>query len=440
MSNAIDVLVFGLQGLAPERRLFRHGIALHARRPSGIKANAPPAALRHGRRVMPWESSTPILGAFEGDGEAINFEAGPMHDWRSPGAGVDINDEHSEAARDKLANDLILDIDEEAGFAALMDDSDSNRGSVGQHIVTLTYIVVLLVGLMYVASYFQSGGLKQIVPTGDGPTFGFLGGFIAWRQWLDRWVVWKLKRKIWWRTSGRQRAVRLGTGLLRWAVARGTGVPKAVGRFFLPSLPRSWVAYLLQAARYEPRIAVALAALGLAYVAVSVMALWMSIVEQRLGPISIAAFVLFGLFLTTGLSAFIVTPLVWSRLWMKRVDITPTGPVESYVNPAERGSYGPAYLKGRTLVVVPYAQWGEETVKWATCLGHTRGEMPMPARRRHRVVSDVDVANSGDQRDLKGRSHVPTLTWEKPVQYLALFGIISVALFMGLAVISERGA
>jgi hypothetical protein len=236
----------------------------------------------------------------------------------------------------------------------------------------------------------------------------------------------------WWRVKGLPVSAGLG--------ARAISCARAVGSRIVTARTRSWTSYVFSAAKYEPRIAIALVMLGIAYIVATLVSIYMAAVEQGLGPLSIAVYVLFALFLTTGISSFVVTPMVWSRLWMKRTDITPEGPEESYVNPSVRGKYGPTYIKGRDLVVVRYALWGEATIRWANALGYINGEMPMPSRRRNKIVTDVDVANHADQRDTQYESHIHSSQWEKPVQYLALFGIISVALFFGLAVISERGA
>lgn len=127
----------------------QHGVALDPKAPWGLFiAGTPPARAERKRKVLRFAPPKykGFVGAFENDGEAIDFQAGPMNDWRS---------------EDKDPDDLLKDLHVTTGEAALMEarNPQSNSGSIGMKFTVLTEAIVIMVGIMFLLAYLQKDGL-----------------------------------------------------------------------------------------------------------------------------------------------------------------------------------------------------------------------------------------------------------------------------------------
>lgn len=157
MSRKVAIVRLDLDSMEEVQWPYEHGIAVDPKAPSGVEIDVPAASVTSRPRFSPWPQTRPIVGMFAGDGEAINFRAGPMHDWRTPMANPSpANEEHLAAHAEALAADRIMDIDWRFGLDAVMQDEFTKPSSMGQHMVTLTYIVVLAV-LVLIATQIDFG-------------------------------------------------------------------------------------------------------------------------------------------------------------------------------------------------------------------------------------------------------------------------------------------
>ncbi len=136
------------------------GVAMDKKTKQSLLLSAPPARLLRGTRAIKlWERVLPYHGAFAGDGEALNFEAGIEHDWREGSA----DDAEGRAYADKALDAL----DEKAGEQALMRalDSYDAPATMGMRLVVTTQIVVLVVLVVVVWEFLQDqGGIGGIIP------------------------------------------------------------------------------------------------------------------------------------------------------------------------------------------------------------------------------------------------------------------------------------
>lgn len=137
-------------------------VALDRKGHAGLMVDGPPSRVRY-KGLLPWAKEHPIIGKFDGDGEAIDFAAGPQRDWRSSWVDASQGDrEQREADLQAEAHRHRMTINKRESFAAMMTDPNP-QGSLGERMVTLTYIVVLVVLAMASFAYIRSqGGLGEV--------------------------------------------------------------------------------------------------------------------------------------------------------------------------------------------------------------------------------------------------------------------------------------
>jgi hypothetical protein len=111
-----------------------------------------PSRRRTARRFSPWIQEVPIVVAEYGDGEALDFEAGPADDWRN--ADTEITEEYKD------------DFQVKAETLALMraHNAHTQPPSLASRMITLTFLSVLFVMLLTLLAYVQaSGGITGLM-------------------------------------------------------------------------------------------------------------------------------------------------------------------------------------------------------------------------------------------------------------------------------------
>jgi len=146
----VTIVVWGAGGPSMRILPLQHGVSLDVKSTWGLFiTGTAPAFIERGRKFLRFAGAKlrAFVGAFEDDGEAIDFKAGPMNDWRS--------DESD-------PEDRLESLFEMAGDEALVEATDPGKqggGSIGMRWMLMTQAVIGTVLLIFVISYFQKGGL-----------------------------------------------------------------------------------------------------------------------------------------------------------------------------------------------------------------------------------------------------------------------------------------
>lgn len=196
------------------------------------------------------------------------------------------------------------------------------------------------------------------------------------------------------------------------------------------------VRWVLEAARVEPRVAVALVVVA-AIFAVSSLAWAVVIVGSGQGIVTgFLGWLFMTLLLSSGISFPLFIPLAWSALWLRQIIKRGRIYEEHWVNPATRMQEpwnkpgfmrrlnGKRYLYANEIVD---EETGEVTL------------VPLRPRRKEILFTTTDVYKAVEQTPLYlsflRKNRFPAM----PVRAGALAVIIGVALFMGFALVTDPG-
>ena len=137
-----------------------------------------PAMYRLGQRLVPWVRERSIVAYFSGDGESIDFEAGPENDWRQTPQEIEELPEEATFIDRARAWKWLVDrkyqqLKSTAGKRALMavNDVTTTTQSSLSMLVTLTIVSVMIVFALVVFTYIDNQG-------GMGELFKFGGGLV----------------------------------------------------------------------------------------------------------------------------------------------------------------------------------------------------------------------------------------------------------------------
>jgi hypothetical protein len=134
-----------------------------------------PAVYELGKRITPWVRTRSIVAHFAGDGEGIDFNAGPFDDWRVIPPEIAELDEDTPTQMIKetykaIATTRYREINRTEGKKALMSVSDVNAQTQGplSMLVTMTIVAVALVfALILFVTVDNRGGLSEVINFGS---------------------------------------------------------------------------------------------------------------------------------------------------------------------------------------------------------------------------------------------------------------------------------
>lgn len=145
------------------------GVAVDYAANSSVMILGAPSSFVKGKRVGFWTTEFPFVGRFGGDGESIDFSAGPANDFRTDW-GVEYPNEDDEQYDIQLrteAQKAYDGLDDKAGTRALLRAYEEHAGQgMGQRLLTLAFIAVGFVMVLTFMSYMETrGGIGNIFGT-----------------------------------------------------------------------------------------------------------------------------------------------------------------------------------------------------------------------------------------------------------------------------------
>lgn len=154
------------------------GLLVDTKRHETVMLTGRPAMYRLGQRVVPWVRERSVVAFFSGDGESLDFKAGPENDWRQTPLEIEeLPDEATPMMRARawqwLVDRKYQQLKSTAGKRALMTVNDvttTSQGSLSM-LVTLTIVAVMIVFAMVLFTYVENRG-------GMGSMFQFSGDLI----------------------------------------------------------------------------------------------------------------------------------------------------------------------------------------------------------------------------------------------------------------------
>lgn len=151
-----------------------YGALVDAKKGQSVLLTAPPARYRLGKRIVPWERVSPIRAHFADDGEDLNFQAGPMNDWREIPEQVNRDDEDETLqAFNTFAEQHLFDIGETDSEQTLMRVAERlNKESTSTQMMITMALLSVAIFIIFASVVFvnNAGGIGNVIDIGVKPT------------------------------------------------------------------------------------------------------------------------------------------------------------------------------------------------------------------------------------------------------------------------------